>query len=243
MQRTGGNPPRPTPDDLDWLGEARHKGFLSRLPDEVVRSALSVAHRAEYGRGPVGMRWDQGPRAAIVLRGSLRTFIALPDGAQATVRYLQPGDMTGIFAPRRPALSRGIMALEPSELLFIEGERIRELSLIEPRFGWALVEEMTTLLNAAHRALYIRAFGSLRQRVVTALVDRASAAGQLASGSQVTGTQHELAIAVGSVREVVASILGTMKREGLIDVRRGGVVILDPERLVAEAQAVTASAS
>ena len=243
MQRTGGGPVRPTPDDLAWLGQAREKGFLGRLPDEVVRSALSVAHRAEYGRGPVGTRWDQGPRAAIVLRGSLRTFIALPDGAQATVRYLEPGDMTGIFAPRLPVLSRGIFALEASELLFIEGERIRELSLVEPRFAWALVEEMTTLLNAAHRALYIRAFGSLRQRVVTALVDRASAAGQLASGSQVTGTQHELAIAVGSVREVVASILGTMKREGLIDIRRGGVVILDPDRLVAEAQAVTASAS
>lgn len=243
MERTGGSTTKTNSDDLDWLGEARQKGFLGRLPNEVVRSALSVAHRAEYGRGPVDTRWDQGPRAAIVLRGSLRTYIALPDGAQATVRYLQPGDMTGIFAPRRPVLSRGILALEPSELLFIEGERIRELSLVEPRFAWAIVEEMTTLLNAAHRALYIRAFGSLRQRVVTALVDRASASGQLATGSQVTGTQQELAIAVGSVREVVASTLGAMKREGLIDIRRGGVVILDPERLVAEAQAVTASAS
>ena len=243
MQRTGGNPLGPSPDDLAWLGEARQKGLLGRLPDEIVRAAVSVAHRAEYGRGPVGLRWDQGPRTAIVLRGSLRTYIALPDGAQATVRYIQPGDMTGIFAPRRPVLSRGIVALESSELLFIAGERIRELSLAEPRFAWAMVEEMTTLLNAAHRALYIRAFGSLRERVVTAIVDRASAAGQLASGSQVTGTQHELAIAVGSVREVVASILGAMKHEGLIDIRRGGVVILDPERLVAEAQAVTASAS
>jgi CRP/FNR family transcriptional regulator, cyclic AMP receptor protein len=243
MQSTGANPPRTTPEDLVWLGEARRQGFFGRLPDDLVRAAVQGAQREEFAPGSIGLRWGDGPRSAIVLRGTLRTYLAFPDGGQATVRYLRPGDMTGIFAPRQPALARGLLAIEQSELLFIGGARMKELSLADPRFGWELVEEMTSILNAAHRALYIRAFGSMRQRVVSTIVERATAAGQLASGRQVTGTQHELAIAVGSVREVVASILGTLKHEGLIDIRRGGVVIVDPERLVAEAQAVIGSAS
>ena len=232
-----------TNQDLAWLGEARRHGLFGRLPDDIVRAAVNVAQRVEYGPGPIGMRWQQGPTTAIVVSGILRTYLAFPDGGQATVRYLKAGDMTGIFAPRQPALARGLIGLEPSELLFIDGARMKELSIAEPQFGWALVQELTSVLNASHRALYIRAFGSLRQRLVTAIVDRATAAGQLARGSQVMGTQHELAIAVGSVREVVASILGTMKHEGLIDIRRGSVVIREPERLVAESQAVIASSS
>lgn len=243
MQRTGGVPPKATPDVLDSLGEARRRGFLGSLSDDILRAAVRGAQRVEYPPGPISLRWREGPATAIVVKGVLRTYLAFPDGGQATVRYVKPGDITGIFAPRQPALARGIVALEPSELLFIDGARMKELALAEPRFGWAVVEEITTSLNASHRALYVRAFGSLRQRVVTAIVERATASGQMERGFQVTGTQHELAIAVGSVREVVASVLGEMKHEGLIDIRRGGVVILEPERLVAEAQAVIASAS
>lgn len=243
MQRNGENPPRSSSEDLAWLGEARHRGLLGDLPDDIVRAAVRGAQRVQYAPGPIGLRWEEGPAAAIVLSGVLRTYLASPDGAQASVRYVKTGDATGIFAPRQPALARGIVALEPSELLFIAGARMKELALAEPRFAWAVIEEITTSLHSAHRALYVRAFGSLRQRVVAAIVERARASGRLARGSEVTGTQHELAIAVGSVREVVASVLGDMKQDGLIDIRRGGVVIVDAERLIAEAQAFMVSES
>ena len=113
--------------------------------------------------------------------------------------------------------------------------------MAEPRFAWALIEELTTVLNSNQRALYIRAFGSVRQRVVNAIVDRALASGGLTAGRKVLGTQHDLAIAVGSVREVVASTLSALKHEGLVDVRRGVIVILDADRLAREAEAVVGS--
>ena len=173
-----------------------------------------------------------------MLRGALRSFISYPDGNQVTTRYLKPGDLTGVFAPRRPLLARGVQAIDRSELLFIDGERMKELSLAEPRFAWAVIEEMTTVLNMSQRALYLRAFGSVRQRVVTAIVERAIASGGLARGRRVIGTQQDLATAVGSVREVVAAILGALKHEGMLDVHRGEVIIREPERLAREAEAV-----
>ena len=50
----------------------------------------------------------------------------------------------------------------------------------------------------------------------------------------VPGTQQELANAVGSVREVVANVLQALKREGLLETRRGAIVIVEPQRLLAE---------
>ena len=159
-----------------------------------------------------------------------------PDGAQATIRYLRPGDMTGVFAPRMPRLARAVQALEPSELMFVDAARMREISLAEPTFAWAMVEELTTVINAAHRALYIRAYGSVRQRVASTILERAEiSAGGLRAGAWVSGTQGELAAAVGSVREVVASSLQALKRAGIVDVTRGGVQVLDPARLAEEA--------
>ena len=219
----------------DWLGEARGSGFLARLSDALVAELIAGAQRIEYPKGGVGLRWDESPKTAIVLRGSARAFLAYPDGNQATTRYLKAGDMTGVFAARQPRIARGIQALEASELLLVDAERMRHLAHAHGPFSWALIEELTTILNVTHRALYIRAFSSVRQRVAIAIVDRARLAGEVTPGQTVTGTQSELATAAGTVREVVATVLQGFKREGIVDVRRGVVVILDPQRLESEA--------
>jgi CRP/FNR family transcriptional regulator len=219
----------------EWLQAARSYGFLARLPDTLVMELVAGGQRIEYPKGGVGLRWDEQPRAAIVLRGTARAFMAYPDGNQVTTRFLRPGDLSGVFAARQPRIARGIHALEPSELLMIESDRLKQVSMAHPAVAWALVQELTTVLNLTHRALYIRAFAGVRQRVAIAIMDRAGLTGPVAAGQTITGTQSELATAAGTVREVVATVLQGLKREGIVDVRRGGVVILDPQRLETEA--------
>jgi len=219
----------------EWLRAARAYGFLSRLPDSLVLELIAGAQRVEYPRGGVGLRWDEQPKTAIVLRGSARAFLAYPDGGQITTRYLRPGDISGVFAARQPHIARGIQALEECELLIIEGGRLKQLSLAHAAVGWALVEELTSVLNMTQRALYVRAYASVRQRVAMAIMDRAGLAGVVVPGQTITGTQSELATAAGTVREVVATALQGFKRDGLVDVKRGVVAILDPAGLEREA--------
>src|SRR5438093_1219402 len=138
MQKPAALSARPSTPELGWLGDARRHGMLGRLPDALVALLVRSGQRIEFPPGTIGLRWDEGPKAAIV--------------------------------------------------------------------------------------------------------DRASASGLLAEGRRVLGTQQDLATAVGSVREVVAATLGHLKREGLIDVRRGVVVILDPDRLAREANAIIGAA-
>jgi len=219
----------------DWLEPALANGILSRLPEGVLASVLQQAQRVTHPAGAVALRWEEQPKTAIVLRGSLRQFLTLPDGSQVTTRYLKPGDITGVFAPRRPRLARAVVALEECELLLVDGDRVKQLALAHPAFAWAMIEEMTTVLHANQKALYVRAAGSVRQRVISAILERAEVGGGLAAGRAVEGTQFELAIAAGTVREVVAAVLQDLKRAGLVDVQRRRIIILDPGQLALEA--------
>jgi CRP/FNR family transcriptional regulator, cyclic AMP receptor protein len=55
--------------------------------------------------------------------------------------------------------------------------------------------------------------------------------------------RQELADAVGSVREVVVRALRELRQAGLLETRRDGITLLDPERLMRKADAAEAGTS
>ena len=52
--------------------------------------------RADYPAGTTVYQPGSEPRAALVVRGLLRVFLASLEGRQVTVRYARPGDVLGI---------------------------------------------------------------------------------------------------------------------------------------------------
>jgi CRP/FNR family transcriptional regulator len=96
--------------------------------------------------------------------------------------------------------------------------------------GWLLAEEVTRRLYESLEALAGASFGSLRQQIARHLLALALPHPQ--GGSLfVTGTQQDLADAVGSVRPAVARILRDFRTAGLISTTSDGIVILQPETL------------
>jgi CRP/FNR family cyclic AMP-dependent transcriptional regulator len=223
----------PEADLPAWLGQARQNGVLSRLDDRLVADVIQGGHRMVIPAGAVAPGTEEEPWVVAVLRGSLRVFVPSKAGGQITLRYMKPGDMIGTFAGGRPSIGRSLHALETSELLRLDAARLAALARSDPRLAWEMVVEAARVLRLAHRAYSIRAFGSVRLRVADAILEigRTRARGAVDRGTVVAGTQQELANAAGTVREVVATTLQALKREGMIKVSRGSVVILDPERL------------
>jgi CRP/FNR family transcriptional regulator, cyclic AMP receptor protein len=219
----------------DWLADARRRGLLSRLPEGLVSSLIQGAQRVGCPAGAVIPGWEEVPWAVVVLHGCLRVFLPSPDGSQITIRYMRAGDTIGTFLGRGAGLARSLQAIEGSELLHLDISRLTSLAKSEPVLAWEMLLETTRALQLSHRAYSIRAFGSVRLRVANALVERATTCGGGLQGAVIAGTQHDLANAAGTVREVVASALHELKREGILEVRRGRIVILDPERLLREA--------
>ena len=218
-----------------WLSAGRRRGILSRLPDDVVIDLVKRSPRIEYPPGTICFRWDDEPKAVTLLSGSARSFLLAPNGIEITTRYLGIGDMTGIFAELTPRMARGLQIFEPTDLLITAAGHMRELTVLYPAFAWELIQELTTVLNASHRALWIRSVATVRQRVAIALLDRSAISGDRITPSDlVRGTQQELATSTGTAREVTNLVLRSLQKEGIIEVRRGHVIITDSERLVRE---------
>jgi CRP/FNR family transcriptional regulator len=125
--------------------------------------------------------------------------------------------------------------LVPTELLYLDVTRVADIARTDARVAFGMLTESNRVLELTHRSYSIRVFGSLRVRVANAILERATTCGRVSAGTVVEGTQHELAIAAGTVREVVAAALRDLKRDGIVATRRGAIVIIDPERLASEA--------
>ena len=218
-----------------WLVPALHRGILSRLPEPLVVAVVQGSHRASYSTGAHLPALEDGPWAMVVLSGALRVFLPSREGDQITLRYMRPGDIIGGFVGAPASLARNLNVLETSDLLHLDAVRLERLARTEAALAFEMLNEASRVLRLAHRAYSLRAFGSIRVRVANAILERAAARGEIAPNTVVPGTQHELAVAAGTVREVVASAIQGLKRDEIVDVKRGALVIIDPARLVHEA--------
>lgn len=215
---------------------------LGALAPGRVDPVVAAGRRATISAGAV-IHWvgEDAPHVDLVVSGVLRAFVTAPDGRTMTVRYARVGALLGVMSlyARGFALPVTVQALTDAVVLRLSPHLVRQSADRDVEMAKAL------LVDQAERALAFlcelpgSAFASVTQRVVRHLLDLASLdlsrerpAGRPVLVARVT--QSDLADAVGSVREVVVRVLRQLRDDGLIETGRDGIVIVDPERLVAE---------
>jgi len=215
---------------------------LGALPPGRLDPLVATARRAAIPAGAV-IHWvgEEAPHVDLVVSGVVRAFVTAPDGRTMTVRYARVGALLGVMSLYAPgfALPGTVQALTDAVVLRLPPHIVRQSADRDVEVAKAL------LVDQAERALAFlcelpgSAFASVTHRVVRHLLDLAShdlpaerPAGRPVLVARVT--QSDLADAVGSVREVVVRVLRQLRDDGLIETGRDGIVIVDPERLVAE---------
>ncbi len=182
------------------------------------------------------------PHLEIVVSGLLRVYVSTPDGRTMSVRYCRHGALVGVVSLFASSFSlpATIQAVTDTDLLALRASVVRRAAERDPRVARALLDELSERV-LAFIAEIPSAFASVRQRVARHLIDLASDS-ERDSGLRVRIGQQELADAVGTAREVVVRALRDLREEGVLQTGRHGIVILDPERLAAEAYAASAGA-
>jgi CRP/FNR family transcriptional regulator len=214
--------------------DALARSFLAELPEEVVGRLRAEGERADYPAGTTVYRAGSDPRAALVVHGLVRVYLASVQGRQVTVRYARPGDVLGIAVLVGGPASVGVQAVEPSALFRISSRTLTAAARRDPRVSWAIAGELNRRLYDTLEQTAVNAFGSVHQRVAGHLLDLASAQQHPAARLVARVSQQELADAVGSVREVVARALRDFRVAGMVATTADSVVILDAARLYAE---------
>lgn len=177
-------------------------------------------------------RGDCGDALFGVRRGQIRIETGASDGTKLTLNLMGPGDLFGESAlfdgQNRTA---DATAGEPSELFVLKRDDFLDFLEREPKVAIRIIQ----LLCQRIRWQSERMDGSGLQPLPVRLARRLCA---LASdfGSEVHISQEQLGIFVGAARESVNRQLQTWRRDGILDLQRGRILLQNMSKLTAVAR-------
>jgi CRP/FNR family transcriptional regulator, cyclic AMP receptor protein len=134
------------------------------------------------------------------------------------------------------SLPATIQAVTDADLLAFRPSVVQRAAERDARVARALIDELSERVLSFIAEIPGSAFATVRQRVARHLLDLASE-GQTGPELVAAVGQQDLADAVGTVREVVVRALRELRQAGLLETRREGIVLLDPDRLLSESYA------
>jgi CRP/FNR family transcriptional regulator, cyclic AMP receptor protein len=208
--------------------------FLGDIDDSSRDDLLAHASLLEIDRGEPIYGALEGRRIGFLLEGIARAFITGPDGRQLTLRYARPRSLvtTATSGFANTSLPIGLHAVTPVTVVDFPFELITSLQRTDVTVVRALAAEATRRLAEVYRSFAATFFGTFRERLAAHLLDTAEQpAGQRNLIAPVT--QQDLALALGTAREVVGRSLQQLQADGCVEIRRGGVVITDRRALIA----------
>ncbi|HKE75708.1 MAG TPA: Crp/Fnr family transcriptional regulator [Acidimicrobiales bacterium] len=220
--------------------DAVRASHLRDLPSEVLDEVLDGAVRVMVPAGSIAHRaLDEEHYLELVITGVIRVFVTAPDGRTMTIRYCRSGELLGamsLFSDEfaEPATKQ---ALVDTQLLMISPAKVRALAQQDLSVAGALLVELSERVRTFVNEIPGTAFATVRQRVARQLLDLVPThqeAGDPGGELAVRITQHELAAAVGTVREVVVRALRQLRDAGAVRTERDRIVLLDPAHLTEE---------
>lgn len=168
----------------------------------------------------------------LVQKGRVRAYLLSEEGREVTLFQMGEGDVCTLSAAcvMDPiAFDTQMTALEDCQLLVVNSGVVRRI-MEENIYARCFIYEMTTrrftdVMQSMQQLLFL----GVDQRLAVFLL-RAS---EEADGPEIKITHEQIAQQISSAREVVARMLKRFSTQGLVEVRRGSVRLLDKAGLEA----------
>ncbi|HXE71922.1 MAG TPA: Crp/Fnr family transcriptional regulator [Candidatus Nitrosotenuis sp.] len=171
---------------------------------------------------------DEGRFAVVLLEGELEVVRQSPEGEELVVRCLEPGEVAGEMACLDGGgHSASLRARSPCRLRRIEASELRRLLSERPELLRPLWVRQSQRVRHLTSRLADLGFLPVRQRVAARLLEILASA----PGPELALTHQELAARVAATRESVSKALGSLAREGVLELSRGKIRVLDREGL------------
>ncbi|MFO1037274.1 MAG: Crp/Fnr family transcriptional regulator [Geminicoccaceae bacterium] len=209
---------------------ATAQGLLSRLPEGIRRRVQEEAVRIEVPAGTVLFRpGDACAMYVLLTRGTVRVQLVTSTGHQILLYRVEQGETcvltTSCLIAHEAYGAEGVaetdvagLGLTPAlfERLLAESNEFRRMVFTD--FGRRLADLMV-LLNEV-------AFRRMDARLADWLVQTAAR-----EGTTLRHTHQDVAVELGTAREVVSRQLKEFERDGLLSLARGRIDVLDTRTL------------
>ena len=166
----------------------------------------------------------------IVRSGCLRIYIMSEDGKDITLYRLHTGGMCMLSAScvlQAITFDVFIDAEEDSECFVVNGNAYNTLAEQHPYIKIFSLELAVTRFSDVMWVMQQILFMSMDKRLAIFLYDESVRTGS----DNITLTHEQIAKYMGSAREVVSRMLKYFSNEGIVEVSRKGIRILDKKRL------------
>ena len=165
-----------------------------------------------------------------VRSGSLRLYMMSDEGKEITLYRLHRGDLCMLSAScvlDAVAFDVFVDAEQDSQCCVVSGPAFAAVSRRNPDIRIFALEAAVSRFSDVMWVMQQILFMSMDKRLAIFLSDEAARIGS----STIALTHGQIAKYMGSAREVVSRMLKYFANEGIVEVSRGGVTILDKKRL------------
>jgi CRP-like cAMP-binding protein len=216
-------------------------GFLDGLSEEQAGAVLGACQRRRYtARQVIFHEGDPADGMHMITVGLVSVRVATPSGSSATLDILGPGDPLGELALVTPEGTRSATAtaLHTTETMALARSAFSRLRASIP----ALTDNLLTVLAERHRAtmgrlaeaLFVPVEARVARRLldVTALFPPAAPRGRVV----ISLGQGDLADLAGTTRETANRVLRHFADDGIVELARGRLTLVDQGALRRRAQ-------
>lgn len=217
----------------DFAALLSTSSLFAKLPEDVLDEIASLCKRQRLAKGAVLFeKGDDGDSLYGVRRGAIRIETGTEGGEKLTLNILGPGDIFGEIAlldghPR----TADATAAEDCEVIVLRRSDFRRFIEQHPRLALQLLDFLCERLRWMSERVEEIGLLPLKTRIARRLLGLARD-----FGTELLMTQNQLSEFVGAARENVSRQLQVWRKDGLLDLRRGRIIILDSARLLAEAR-------
>jgi CRP/FNR family transcriptional regulator, cyclic AMP receptor protein len=242
VARSPWGPPNTVGNDAQVELEARkrrimRRGALGNAACPASHTALVEAgtvQRIERGRMVMG-QGDAATSVVLIGMGRVRLTRALGESRSLAIGYRGAGDLVGEAALGGvPTHRENAVATEDVEALFVPAQTVRAVMAADPPFGAALLTMLVERHGDTEERLASVLFRNVEGRLCEFLLKAAARWGIPEPRGVLiaaTFTHQEMANMIGSTRETVTLTLGDLRRQGIVEIDRRRIVILDRDML------------
>lgn len=219
--------------------------FLKRVPllanlseTELEALARDFSQRQFRQGETIFQQGDSGQMLYLIESGLVRIYVQSEDGQEMSVNVCGPGDLFGELSvideePR----SASVVAMEDTVVHLLSRERFREHMRRSPQLALDVLKALSVRVRYSTRQVGNLTLLDISGRLARKLLELAQLHGVVEPDGvriDLALTQSDLASLVGTTRESVNKAMGAFRRQGLVRMQRGHMVIVDADALRAQ---------
>jgi len=204
--------------------------FWNKMNETDRESFVNSSQSVNFPKGTNIHDGNECTGIILIKTGSLRLYILSEEGKEITLYRLFPGDMCMLSAScvlDSITFDVFVDSEENSDCVVVGGCAYENLSQRMPEAKIFALEAALSRFSDVMWVMQQILFMSMDKRLAIFLLDESSNR----SSDTITLTHEQIAKYMGSAREVVSRMLKYFSSEGLVEVSRGGIKLLDKKRL------------